>query len=876
MKKIAIIGGGITGLATAFYLQEYSRGPVDMTLIESAPRLGGKIASAQEKGFVIEGGPDSFLTRKAVMLDLCRKLGLEDQLVGSNSAKRTTYVWSRGRLHPLPEGMMLMAPTLVLPFLRSQLVSWRGKLRVGMELFIPDRSKDEDESLASFVRRRLGKEVLDKIAAPLMAGIFAADPEMLSMQSTFPTFLEMERKYGGLLRGILQQKRVKDHVAEHPGSKDGSPSMFVTPAMFMTLRGGLQQLVDAIVARLQFQTVLLNRHVLAVTRDQEQYRIALSDGTCILADDVVFTTPAYVTADLLQQIDPVLALKLRAIRYASTATVSLGFKSGDIKVPLDGFGFVVPHDENRQIAACSWSSTKFDHRAPEGSALIRVFVGGARAEALAEQDEAALVELARQELHAIMGIDAIPVLSKVYRWHKANPQYDVGHQARIADIDKIIAWHPGLHLAGAAYHGAGIPDCIQGAVEVARSIARTIQHKQEEGSMAEISRRLFVSSNGGVQAVPAPADNSARSTRSSGPRDLAKNPMLVYWEMTQACALACRHCRAEAVSTPHPRELTHAESKTLLRQIAAFDKPLPHLILTGGDPLQRADLYDLIDEAHALGLTVSITPSATRDLTFDALLELKAHGIESLGLSLDGSSAARHEAVRGVEGCFDWTIRAVKDAAKLEMPIQVNTLVSQETADDLPAIYELLKSVKVMRWSLFFLIAVGRGKILQPVSPERGEELMHWIYDLSRLAPFAIKTTEAPSYRRVALNRMRGEGMLSGEIQDTPVYRGFGIRDGHGIMFVSNQGDIYPAGFLPLTVGNVRRDHLVDVYRNSPMFRALHTPSQFQGKCGQCEYRGLCGGSRARAYAYTGDALASDPFCPYESKVRAVLPAMVS
>lgn len=869
MKKIAIIGGGITGLATAFYLQKYTQSTVDITLIENAPRLGGKITSAEESGFVVEGGPDSFLAKKPAVLELCRDLGLNDDLIGCNNLKHNTYVWSRNKLHPLPEGMMLMAPTMMLPFLRSGLISWPGKTRMGMEMFLPPRKAKADESLASFVRRRLGEEALDKIAAPLMAGIFAADPERLSMQSTFPIFLEMERMHGSLLRGVLQQKRAKDRIPVRPDPKE------VSPSMFMTLRGGLQQLVDAIVSRLYLQRILLNVHVLTVVRDHEQYRVALSDGSHFKTDEIVFTTPAYVTADLLQQVNPVLALKLRAIRYVSTATVSLGFKNSDIKFPVDGFGFVVPHNENRQITACSWSSTKFNHRAPAGHALIRVFVGGARAEALAEQDEATLVQMARLELCAIMEITATPVLAKVYRWNKANPQYDVGHQARIADIDKIVAWHPGLHLAGAAYHGSSIPDCIQGAVKVAQSIARKTQYKQEEGSMTEISRRLFVSSNEGIQVVPPPASNSDRSPRSSGPRDFAKNPMLVYWEMTQACALACRHCRAEAVSTPHPSELTHTESENLLCQIAAFDKPLPHLILTGGDPLRRTDLYDLIDYAHILGITVSITPSATPDLTLDVLAKLKAHGIESLGLSLDGSSAFRHEAVRGVEGCFDWTINALKDAAKLGIHIQVNTLVSQETADDLPAVYELLKSLKVMRWSLFFLIAVGRGKMLQPVSPERGEELMHWIYDLSRVAPFAIKTTEAPSYRRVALNRMRGEGMLSSEIQNTPVYRGFGIRDGQGIMFVSNKGDIYPAGFLPLTVGNVRMDHLVNVYRKSPMFRALHTPSQFKGKCGQCEYRSLCGGSRARAFAYTGDALASDPFCPYEPKTRAVSP-MVS
>ncbi|MGA7313691.1 MAG: radical SAM protein [Silvibacterium sp.] len=319
-----------------------------------------------------------------------------------------------------------------------------------------------------------------------------------------------------------------------------------------------------------------------------------------------------------------------------------------------------------------------------------------------------------------------------------------------------------------------------------------------------------------------------------------------------------------------------AESLTLLRQIAAFDKPVPHLILTGGDPLQRADLYELIDEARVLGLTVSITPSATSSLTFDVLAKLKAHGIESLGLSLDGSSALRHEAVRGVEGCFEWTVRASNDAARLGMPIQINTLVSRETADDLAAIYALLKTLKVMRWSLFFLIAVGRGKLLQPVCPEHGEQLMHWVYDLAKEAPFAIKTTEAPSYRRIALNRMRGDGLAHNQIQRTPVYCGFEIRDGHGIVFVSNQGDIFPSGFLPLATGNIRSRSLLDVYRDSPIFRALHTPSQFKGKCGECEFSTICGGSRARAFASTGDPLASDPFCPYKPRSRRDVDRMIS
>jgi radical SAM protein len=347
-------------------------------------------------------------------------------------------------------------------------------------------------------------------------------------------------------------------------------------------------------------------------------------------------------------------------------------------------------------------------------------------------------------------------------------------------------------------------------------------------------------------------------------RDYSSNPALVYWEMTRACSLACRHCRAEAISMPHEWELTFAESKSLLLQIAGFQRPLPHLILTGGDPLERADLYDIIDEARSLQLRVSITPSATPNLTTDVIEKLKDHEIEGMGLSLDGSNAARHEAVRGVEGCFERTIDAIRAASSLGLPIQINTLVSQDTLDDLPQIYELLKTLPIACWSLFFLISVGRGKVLQPLAPDEGEKCLNWIYDLSQVAPFQIKTTEAPSYRRVALARMIKEGRSAQEIKENSVRRGFEIRDGHGVVFISNQGNIYPAGFLPLNAGNVRHDHLVDVYRHSPLFRALHSPSEFRGKCGRCEYGVICGGSRARAFAFTGDPLASDPLCSYQ------------
>lgn len=353
-----------------------------------------------------------------------------------------------------------------------------------------------------------------------------------------------------------------------------------------------------------------------------------------------------------------------------------------------------------------------------------------------------------------------------------------------------------------------------------------------------------------------------------GARDYAQTPLNIYWEMTQACALACRHCRASAVPNPHPLELTFEEGIKFLGQFQDFGEPLPQLILTGGDPLDRKDLYPLIDEARKLGIGVSITPAATPAFTREVLVELQRHSVEGLGLSLDGSTSGRHDSIRGVPGTFERTLKAMRWAQELKMPLQVNTLVSAETADDIPAVYELLKPFGVARWSLFFLISVGRGKVLQPLTAQEGEKLMSWIFETSCSAPFIVATTEAPSYRRVALERMREGGMTGEQIKRSPVYRGFGIRDGHGIMFVSSTGDICPAGFLPLVVGNVRKDRVADIYRNAPVFKSLHDPTQFEGPCGFCEYSALCGGSRARAFEATGNPLASDPFCTYEPEPK--------
>ncbi len=350
--------------------------------------------------------------------------------------------------------------------------------------------------------------------------------------------------------------------------------------------------------------------------------------------------------------------------------------------------------------------------------------------------------------------------------------------------------------------------------------------------------------------------------------DYAQNPMLVYWETTRACALSCRHCRASAQPTPHPDELSHSEALRLLDQIAAFGQPSPHLVLTGGDPLERPRLFDLIAYAQSLGIKVSITPAATSKVTKEMLQKLKDAGIDSVAFSLDGSTADRHDSIRQVPGCYDQTIQCARWAGEVGLPLQINTLVSRETKPDLRAIYQLLHGFPLMRWSLFFLISIGRGAELSEMDPDQGEELMNWVYDLAQVSPFQIKTTEAPSYRRVASERMKHDGLTPEQIRQTSVHRGFGIRDGNGIVFVSHQGDVYPSGFLPLRAGNVRIQNLTSIYRDSLVFQNVRDIEHFEGKCGECEYRKICGGSRARAYAHTGNPGASDPFCNYTPKTR--------
>ena len=455
MKRVVIIGGGIAGLTTAYRLEQGGRGAIRYSLVESLSRFGGKITSVHQDGFLVEGGPDSFYSQKSAGLELCRDLGLEDQLIGVKAASHQALIWSNGRLRPLP-----LSPVRIAPFLKSSLISWPGKLRIAADLFIPPRADGADESLAEFARRRLGREALHKIADPLLAGIHAADPERLSLKSTFPGLQELERKYGSLIRAAFALKNGKRT------SVAGKPPL----SSLVTLRGGMQQMVDAIVSKLDPRSLYSSCRIRAIVPRVDYYEVLLDGESRLRADAIVFATPAYITADFVERIAPKLASKLRKIPYVSSATVSLAFRRSDVQRMPDGSGYLVPHRERRSILGCTWCSNKFEGRAPDDYVLTRVFIGGARNEYLAEQEDDRLIALARQELVVTMGIHTAPVLAKVYRCPKANPQYEVGHQARVAEIDRLISEHGGLYLAGAGYHGIGIPDCIQSGNRAAQTL----------------------------------------------------------------------------------------------------------------------------------------------------------------------------------------------------------------------------------------------------------------------------------------------------------------------------------------------------------------------------------------------------------------------
>ncbi|HZF06606.1 MAG TPA: protoporphyrinogen oxidase [Patescibacteria group bacterium] len=456
--KLVVVGGGVSALAAAHRAVELARErrvDLDVRVVEARRRLGGPIATERADGFLVEAGPDSFLSEKPWALALCRRLGVEDRLVRTDDRFRKVFVWFRGRLHPLPDGFQLLAPTRLAPFATSSLFSWRGKARMALDLVLPRGGGalggGDDESLGAFVRRRLGGEALERVAQPLVAGIYTADPEELSVAATMPRFVEVERRHRsvilGLRRGLAQ--------APLSGTSGARWSLFVTFA------DGMETLVTTLADRLPDSAVVLGQRVAAVERVGTGWRVTSADGARFEADRVILAAEAHVAARLLRYVDPALATLLGEIEYAGAATVSLGYRRADVPHPLDGFGFVVPRSEGKALLAATFSSVKYPGRAPEGSVLIRCFMGGALNAALLDEDDARLVARARRELGEALGVTAEPRLVRASRWPASMPQYRVGHLARVEAIERCAAGLPGLYLAGAAYRGVGIADSVR-------------------------------------------------------------------------------------------------------------------------------------------------------------------------------------------------------------------------------------------------------------------------------------------------------------------------------------------------------------------------------------------------------------------------------
>jgi protoporphyrinogen/coproporphyrinogen III oxidase len=463
VMRLVVVGAGISGLAVAHRAVERAREqgrPLELTVLEGADRVGGTIQTEHRDGFLVEGGPDSFLSEKPWALALCRRLGVEDRLIRTDDSRRRTFVVWDGRLHPLPEGFQLLAPTRLAPLLASRLFSWPGKLRMACDLVLP-RGGDPDESLGAFVRRRLGREALERVAQPLVAGIYTADPDELSLAATMPRFLEMERRERSVILALWRAARRAP--GQHAGASGARWSLFVTFAR------GMEELVQALVARLPAGAVRLKERVVGVARDDGgRWRVATAGGAAYEADALVLAPEAHQAARMLRYVDPGLAHLLEGIPHASSATVSLAYRRAEVGHPLDGFGFVVPHVARRPIIACTFSSVKYAGRAPADHVLLRVFLGGALNEAVLEGDDATLVATAREQIGPLLGITAAPALARVTRHLHAMPQYHVGHEARATAIEQAVARHPGLELAGGAYRGVGIADCVrsgEGAAE---------------------------------------------------------------------------------------------------------------------------------------------------------------------------------------------------------------------------------------------------------------------------------------------------------------------------------------------------------------------------------------------------------------------------
>jgi protoporphyrinogen/coproporphyrinogen III oxidase len=454
--RIVVVGGGITGLAAAHRALELGceQGrDVDVRLLEAGDHAGGVIATTKREGCVLELGPDSMITDKPWGLDLAKRLGLQDQIVGTQDQHRRSFVVRGGKLHPVPEGFQILAPTRFGPLIGTPIFSLPGKARMALDLVLPPRKEEGDESLGSFVLRRLGREALERMADPMVAGIYGADPMTLSLQATMPRFLEMERKHGSVIRGMWARSRAAAGAANGQAHTKGVSG--ARYGLFASFREGLQTLTDALAARLAGR-IEIGTRVESLKRTADGWRLETSRGPAE-ADAVILALPAYRSGTLLEGLDAQLGASLNAIKYASAGTMSLCYRTEDVPHPLDGFGFVVPRSEGLHLMGCTFTHRKYPLRAPAGVALLRAFLGE---KALDGRDDAEVERLVREDFRKLLGITAPPQFVVSWRGQKCMPHYEVGHLERVAEMERRAAALPGLQLAGNAYYGVGIPDSI--------------------------------------------------------------------------------------------------------------------------------------------------------------------------------------------------------------------------------------------------------------------------------------------------------------------------------------------------------------------------------------------------------------------------------
>ena len=454
--KVVVVGGGIAGLSAAHRLVETKRPDLEVTLLERSDRFGGTIRTIELGRCLVELGPDSFLSSKPWLTQLAERLGVADRIIATATAHRRSHVVHRGRLHPLPDGFLMMAPTRLWPMVTTSLFSWTGKIRCALDLVLPRSRATGDESLGAFVRRRFGGEVLERVVQPLIGGIYAGDPDTLSLKATIPRFLEMETRYRSVIRAMVAQRRAA--ARREGGTTPGSGARY---GELVTFDHGMETIVQALTESLPDEAMHTHSDVVSLNRERDIWRLACGDGQHIEADAVILALPARGAADLLRGIETGLYDELSAIPHASSAVLNLVYRRSDVPHPMDCFGFVVPAIEERDIIACTFSSVKFPHRAPEDRALIRAFIGGARQRHVLDYDDEELDRIVRAELKDLMGIEAAPLHTALARYPDAMPQYLVGHSRRVERIESLLERNHGLALSGNAYGGVGLPDCVR-------------------------------------------------------------------------------------------------------------------------------------------------------------------------------------------------------------------------------------------------------------------------------------------------------------------------------------------------------------------------------------------------------------------------------